>query len=89
MTFDLRTPWVGELAAVLGALRGWQSDDAPFQLHPGDIGWVWRTGEEATAAALRTWSSHGRIVAVGFLDGENLLRLAVAPDRYSDDHLAR
>jgi hypothetical protein len=89
MAIVLGTPRVDQLGEVVDALRDWQSDDAPFQLHPGDIGWAWRMGEERTAAALRTWRAHGQIVAVGFLDGDDLLRLTVAPDRYSDDELAR
>ncbi|MCU1359354.1 MAG: family N-acetyltransferase, partial [Ilumatobacteraceae bacterium] len=76
---ELETPTIGDLEMVIDALRDWQSDEAPFQLHPGDIGWAWRLGEDATAAALRTWTSDGRIVAIGFLDGDDLLRLAVAP----------
>jgi ribosomal protein S18 acetylase RimI-like enzyme len=75
--------------AAVAALREWQSDAAPFQLHPGDVGWFWRTGEDATAAALRTWTSDGRIVAVGLLDGADLLRLTLAPDAYQDEKLAR
>jgi ribosomal protein S18 acetylase RimI-like enzyme len=86
---ELETPTIGDLETVVGALREWQSDDAPFQLHPGDIGWAWRLGEDATAAALRTWTSDGRIVAIGFLDGADLLRLTVAPERYSDNELAQ
>ncbi|GGU62518.1 GNAT family N-acetyltransferase [Lentzea flava] len=71
------------------ALREWQHDDAPFQLHPGDLGWYWRFGEEATAAAVRTWSRDGRILAVGLLDGPELLRLTIAPDARQDEDLAR
>jgi hypothetical protein len=43
-----------------------------MQLHPGDVGWFWRFGAEATAAAARTWSRDGRILAVGLLDGPTL-----------------
>ena len=50
------------------------------RLHPGDLGWFWRFGAEATAAAVRTWSRDGRILAVGLLDGPGLLRLTIAPD---------
>lgn len=85
---ELETPTIGDLEAIIDALRQWQSDNAPFQLHPGDIGCAWRLGEDETAAALRTWTSDGRIVAIGFLDGADLLRLTVAPDRYSDNDLA-
>lgn len=73
----------------MGVLREWQHDKAPMQLHPGDIGWFWRFGAEATAAAVRTWSRGGRILAVGLLDGPELLRLTVAPDARRDEELAR
>jgi ribosomal protein S18 acetylase RimI-like enzyme len=85
---ELETTGTGDLEDVITALREWQSDDAPFQLHPGDLGWAWRLGEDELAAALRTWTSDGRIVAIGFLDGSDLLRLTVAPDRRSDPELA-
>ncbi len=70
-------------------LREWQYDGAPMQLHPGDLGWFWRFGAEATAAAVRTWRRNGQIVAIGLLDGPNLLRLALAPDARRDNELAR
>ncbi len=70
-------------------LREWQLDGAPIQLHPGDLGWFWRFGTEATAAAVRTWSRAGQVVAVGLLDGPRLLRLAIAPDAQRDEDLAK
>jgi len=42
---------------------------ASMQLHPGDLGWFWGFGAEATAAALRTSSQDGQILAVALLDG--------------------
>jgi GNAT superfamily N-acetyltransferase len=77
------------LDEAVRALREWQREGAPFQLHPGDVGWFWRFGEEATAAAVRTWSRDGRIVAVGLLDAPELLRLTIAPDARQDEELAR
>lgn len=74
---------------VVDALREWQHDGAPVQLHPGDVGWFWRFGAEATAAAVRTWSRAGRILAAGLLDGPDVLRLAIAPDAHQDEDLAR
>lgn len=71
------------------ALREWQLEGAPFQLHPGDVGWFWRFGAEATTAAVRTWRRDGRIVAVGLLDTPELLRLTIAPDARQDEELAR
>lgn len=71
------------------ALREWQHDDLPFQLHPGDLGWFWRFGDEAAVAAVRTWNSAGWVVAVGLLDGDDLLRFTIAPDARQDEELAR
>lgn len=80
---------VDGLGEAVGALREWQTDGAPMQLHTGDLGWFWRFGAEATAAAVRTWSRDGRVLAVGLLDGPGLLRLTIAPDAQRDEELAR
>ncbi|GAB3751918.1 hypothetical protein GCM10028864_28660 [Microlunatus parietis] len=79
---------VGGLDEVVGVLREWQIEGAPMQLHPGDIGWFRRFGADAAAKALRTWRRDGRIVALGLLDGTDLLRLTTAPDLRRDDELA-
>ena len=84
----LDRPGVDGLRAAVGVLREWQYDAAPLQLHPGDLGWFWRFGAQATAAAVRTWSRDGQIVAVGLLDGSTLLRLTSAPDAQQDEELA-
>ncbi|MEE1938270.1 GNAT family N-acetyltransferase [Streptomyces sp. TRM 70361] len=89
MAIVLGKPGVDELNEAVGVLREWQHDGAPVQLHPGDLGWFWRSGAEATAAAVRTWRRDGRILAVGLLDGPGLLRLAVAPDAQREEELAR
>lgn len=89
MTIVTGRPGVDGLGEAVGALREWQHDAAPTQLHPGDLGWFWRSGAEATAAAVRTWSRDGRILAVGLLDGPGLLRLTTAPDARRDEELAR
>jgi ribosomal protein S18 acetylase RimI-like enzyme len=89
MTIVLDTPGVDGLSEAVGALREWQSDEAPMQLHPGDLGWFWKFGAEATAAAVRTWYRDGRILAVGMLDGPEVLRLTIAPDAQQDEELAR
>ncbi|USQ80004.1 GNAT family N-acetyltransferase [Ornithinimicrobium faecis] len=89
MTIALRTPTVAELAAALDVLASWQTEEAPFQLHPGDIGWFWRHGPEAAAAAVRTWSRDGSLVALGLLDEPDLLRLAIAPGAHQDHELAQ
>lgn len=82
-------PGIDGLDAVARALGAWQDEGARPQLHPGDLGWFWRYGAPATAAAVRTWSADGRIVAAGPLDGPGLLRLATAPDLRRDERLAR
>lgn len=85
----MSTPGVSALDDVVGVLRDWQRDDAPIQLHPGDLGWSWRSGAAVLAAALRTWSRNDKVLAVGFLDGPEVLRMTVAPDAWRDDELAR
>ncbi|WP_439661599.1 GNAT family N-acetyltransferase [Lentzea sp. HUAS TT2] len=77
------------LDEAVRALREWQRDDLPFQLHPGDLGWYRRFGPVATDEAIRTWRHDGRIVAVGLLDGADLLRFTIAPDARADEELAR
>lgn len=85
----LNEPGVDGLSEAVRVLREWQHDGAPMQLHPGDVGWFWRFGAQATAAAVRTWSRDGRILAVGLLDGPGLLRLTIAPDARQDHELAQ
>jgi ribosomal protein S18 acetylase RimI-like enzyme len=89
MAIVLGKPGVDGLSEAVGVLRDWQYEGAPMQLHPGDLGWFWRSGAEATAAAVRTWSRDGRILAVGLLDGPGLLRLTIAPDAQQDEELAQ
>ncbi|MEU5822074.1 GNAT family N-acetyltransferase [Streptomyces sp. NPDC047803] len=89
MTIALDTPDIERLGAAGDALRDWQEEGAPMQLHPGDLGWYWRAGPQATAGAVRTWSRGGRILAVGLLDGPGLVRLTTAPDARRDEELAR
>jgi GNAT superfamily N-acetyltransferase len=86
---ELSEPGVDDLREVVRLLREWQHDGAPIQLHAGDVGWYWRFGSEATAAALRTWSRDGHLLAVGLLDGGRLVRLAIAPEAQHDEELAR
>ncbi len=89
MAILLGQPGVEGLSETVHVLREWQSDGAPIQLHPGDLGWFWRFGPEATAAALQTWSRGGRILALGLLDEPDVLRLAVGPDAQQDEELAK
>lgn len=88
VVLELSTPTVGQLGDVVGALRDWQHDAAPIQLHPGDLGWHWQFGAPAVAAAVRTWRQDGRIVAIGFLDGPDVLRMTVAPAAWRDEEVA-
>ncbi|MFC0705271.1 GNAT family N-acetyltransferase [Cellulomonas uda] len=83
------TPTPDELPFVVETLRTWQDESAPLQLHPGDLGWSWRDGTSAVAAAVRTWTRDGMLVAVGFLDGPDALRMTVAPGLWRDDDVAR
>jgi ribosomal protein S18 acetylase RimI-like enzyme len=89
MPVAMSTPSPDSLGEAVAALRRWQRDEAPMQLHPGDIGWFWRHGGPSAAAAVRTWSRDGQVLAVGLLDGSRLLRMTTAPDARQDDELAR
>ncbi|MGW4649946.1 GNAT family N-acetyltransferase [Kitasatospora sp. NPDC004289] len=89
MTIVLGTPTVHAVREAMAALREWQDDGAPMQLHPGDVGWNHRFGTAETAAVVRTWSRGGRILAVGMQDTPTLLRMTVAPDAFQDEELAR
>ncbi|MFI8907856.1 GNAT family N-acetyltransferase [Streptomyces albidoflavus] len=89
MTMVLGTPTVDGVREAMAALREWQDDETPMQLHPGDIGWHYRFGPAGTASAIRTWRRAGRILAVGMLDSPTLLRMTVAPDAFQDEDLAR
>ncbi|TQL74950.1 acetyltransferase (GNAT) family protein [Stackebrandtia endophytica] len=89
VSISLSTPTTADLDEVVRALARWRREDAPMQLHPGDVGFYWQLGPEATAAALRVWRDGQRILAVGLLDGSELVRLAVDADRRTDHALAR
>ena len=84
-----KQPGVDDLENVIQLLRDWQYDGAPMQLHPGDLGWSWRFGPDALAAALRLWTRDEQVFAIGFLDSPDLLRLALEPGAYADEELAR
>lgn len=87
VTIEMNIPGDEEMVGVLGALREWQHDSAPMQLHPGDLGWFWRFGLPATSRAVRVWHRKGEIVAVGLLDGPGLVRLTTSPDARTDPDL--
>ena len=89
MGIESGTRGVHEVSRAVEALREWQHEGAATQLHPGDLGWFQRFGADATANAVRTWSRDGRVLAVGLLDGPDLLRLTTAPDARQDEELTR
>ncbi len=87
-SIELSKPKFDELNETIQALREWQHDGEVVQLHPGDLGWYGRLGPEDTVDAIRRWSKGGKIVAIGLLDGPDLLRLAIDPKAENDDELA-
>lgn len=88
VTIELSTPDPGQLADVVSALRDWQQENSPIQLHPGDLGWNWRDGAEVVTAALRIWRRNAEIVAVGFVDSPEVLQMTVAPELRREQELA-
>lgn len=89
MALTLSTPSADDLPGILESIATWQVEGAPMQVHPGDLGWSGWRGQEHTATLLRTWHRDGALVALGFLDGPDLLRLALDPDLIANDPLAR
>lgn len=87
MTIEMRVPDVADLGGVVRVMGEWQVEGRPMQLHPGDLGWFWRLGATRAAAAVRAWVRDGRVLAVGLLDGEDLLRVAMDPEALDDDEL--
>lgn len=89
MPTTLSTPSPDQLERVIRTLRAWHRESGPFHLHPGDLGWHHLRGAESTAAHLRLWHRDDRVVALGLLDGTDLLRTAVDPALAVDEELAR
>lgn len=89
MATTVCTPDAEQLGELVRTLGSWQRDDAPIQLHPGDLGWSWRSGASTLADSLRTWSRDGDTVAIGFLDSPDVLRMTVSPETWRDGELAR
>lgn len=87
------TPGVEQLGSAIATLRSWQQPEAPFQLHPGDLGWNRMFFGDATAERIRWWrdgsNGDGEVLALGMFDDENLLRLAIRPDLQDDRSLAQ
>ncbi|GAB2607927.1 GNAT family N-acetyltransferase [Pseudactinotalea suaedae] len=88
MVIELVQPAVEDLPAAVAALSAWQREGGALQLHPGDLGWYWQAGPQRTAAAIRTWSRNGQLLAVGLLDGPGLVRMGLAPEADEDAELA-
>lgn len=83
------TPGPGDLPELVEELARWQPvGGCVGQLHPGDLGWFQRFGEQQAADAVRYWSRDGRKVAIGMLDEPDLLRIAFAPEALADHDLA-
>ncbi|MBE7700784.1 GNAT family N-acetyltransferase [Oerskovia sp. Sa1BUA8] len=88
MVITLSTPNPSALHEMIEVLASWQQENKSLQLHPGDLGWAWQIGASELAGRVRTWAVNGRPVALGYLDGGTLLRLAIAPDAENDQELA-
>lgn len=88
-TAQMAVPTAAELPSIGAVLDSWQTDDGPLHLHTGDLGWYSLRDSEATAQAMRIWRCDDKVLAIGLLDGEDLLRLAVDPDFSHDDSLAQ
>ncbi len=89
MVIEMGGPGVDGLDDMVRVLGEWQHDGGPVQVHPGDVGWFWSFGAKRTAEATRTWSRAGEVLAVGLLDGAELLWLAFAPEALRDEELAQ
>ncbi|MFD1835492.1 GNAT family N-acetyltransferase [Brachybacterium rhamnosum] len=86
LTLDPVAP--AALDDVLARLAAWQREELPVPLHPRDLAWALRRGEQQLTAALRTWSRDREVLAVGFLDGPDVLRLGIDPAAAEDEELA-
>lgn len=85
---ELSKPTVVNLQETVNALRSWQQDGEVIQLHPGDLGWYSRFGQEPLINAIRQWIRSDKIVVVGLLDGDDLIRLAIDPSLKDDLEIA-
>lgn len=88
MTIELEQPTVDSLAAVGEVPAGWQRDRWEGKLHPGDLGWRSMVGARRTAESVRSWTRDGVPIAIGKLDGSDLLRMTFAPGAREDGELA-
>jgi GNAT superfamily N-acetyltransferase len=88
MSFTAGPATPASLPEVTEAVAAWQQEGAPVQLHPGDLGWYWRFGAEQLGRALRVWRRDEQILAVGLVEGSELVRMAIAPSVDRDEELA-
>lgn len=80
MDTTLHTVDPSGLDEVLDALATFQTEGGPVQLHPGDLGWALRAGADRIASDLRVWRRAGEIVAVAWVDVDDMLpRMALSP----------
>lgn len=86
---EQHTPTADDLGDIHRVVCAWQVDGLPIQLHPGDLGWACTSGVEAAAATVRTWSRDGQLLALGFLDSPEVMRMAIAPSADADEELAQ
>ncbi|WP_270241002.1 GNAT family N-acetyltransferase [Kocuria marina] len=87
VTYSVPAPEL--LTAVVEQLARWQVDPWAGHLHPGDLGWHSSVGPEQMARDLRVWELDGEAVALGMLDGPEVLRIAVSPELNQDQALAQ
>lgn len=88
MTITLRCATPDSLEEVADVVAAWQHQGGPVQLHPGDIGWQYRLGAQEVSDSVRVWRRDGQILAVGMVDGQTVIRMAIAPDVDEDDAFA-
>ncbi|WP_374929469.1 GNAT family N-acetyltransferase [Kytococcus sedentarius] len=89
MDTTLHTVDASGLDEALEALASFQVEGGPVHLHPGDLGWALRHGADLIADELRVWRRDGVIVALSWVDVDDLLpRMAVSPEVDGDREVA-
>ena len=82
------TPTVDLLPLIAEQLSLWQRDPWAGHIHPGDLGWHSSVGPEQMAKDLRVWTLEGVPIAMGMLDGSEVLRMAIDPSLANDKNVA-
>lgn len=88
VTVSYAIPTATQLSSLARRLSMWQADPWVGHLHPGDLGWHSSVGVDQMTRDLRVWERNGVPVAIGMLDGSDVLRLAVDPKVTQDHALA-